>query len=161
PAALGDGARAIADALAALESATDRRMRLETLELLEGREPGVLVVQVDDKPHRHQIVFQMIEEGTAAGLEIERPAERMLDEARPGTLRLHLPQFLEADAELDRLAAFGEAETVAEPLGQRAARTLADQYVFAHQRHAGRIVRPMAAVPLDAHVAGDDAGHGV
>src|SRR5690606_20855947 len=44
PAALGNGAGAIGDARAALEGRRDRRMGLEALELLEGREVGIAVV---------------------------------------------------------------------------------------------------------------------
>ena len=158
PAALGDGARAIADALGSGEGRRDRRMRLETLEFLERRQIRVLVVQVHDEADRNLIVFQVIEEGAAAGLHVERPAEGMLDEAELVVLRLDLPEFLQADAELGGLAAFGEVVFGDELLGERAARAFADQHIFAHQRHAGREVRAMRTVFLDAHVAGVDAG---
>ena len=159
PAAFGDGARAVAEALGTREGAADRRMRLEALELLEGRQIRILVVQVHDETDRHHVVLEMIEERPAASLHVERPAERVLDQPRLVVFRLDLPQFLEADAELARLTAFGEAVSGDQYLGERAARALADQHVFAHQRHAGRIVRTVRAVLLHAHVAGDHARH--
>ncbi len=110
PAALGDGARAIGDALAALEGRRDAGMRLEALEFLVGREVGVLVVEVHDEADRHQVVAVVVEERAAAGAVVERPAERVLDEARLVLLGLDLPQLLEADAELLRLAALVEIE---------------------------------------------------
>ena len=58
------------------------------------------------------------------------------------------------------LAAVVEAVFGDQLLGERAARALADQHIFAEQRHAGREARAVRAVALDAHVAGDDAGDG-
>ena len=103
PAALGDGPRAIADAPAALEGLGDGGVRLEALELVEGRQVRVVVVEVDDEADGDEIVAEMIEEGAAAGAVAERPAEAVLDEAGPVALRLDLPQFLDAEAELRRL----------------------------------------------------------
>ena len=78
-AAFGDGARAIGDALAAFECLVDCRMLLEALELVEGREIGVLVVEVDDEAYRHQILAEVIEERAAASRVVERPAQRVLN----------------------------------------------------------------------------------
>ncbi|MNI01152.1 hypothetical protein D3C73_539840 [compost metagenome] len=55
-------------------------MGLEPLELLKGKDIGVLVVQVQDEADGDEIVFQVIEEGTTAGLHVKRPAEGVLDE---------------------------------------------------------------------------------
>ena len=66
-AALGDGARAIGQPLAALEGAADRRMGLEALEFLERRQIRIRVVEMDDEADRHQIVVEVIEERAAAG----------------------------------------------------------------------------------------------
>jgi hypothetical protein len=135
-------------------------MRLETLELLEGRQIGVLVVEVDDEADRNHVVLEVIEERAAAGLEIERPAEGVLHEARLVVLRRDLPQFLDADAEFLRLAMPSEIVSGDQLLGERTAHALADQDIFAHQRHAWREGRAVRAVALDAHVAGVDAGNG-
>ncbi len=58
--AFSDRTRAVGDALGALEGVTDGRMRLEPLELFEGEEVGVLVVQVHDEADGHQIVVQVV-----------------------------------------------------------------------------------------------------
>ena len=47
-----------------------------------------------------------------------------------------LPELLQADAEFAGLAALVELEAGDQLLGERAARALADQHVFAEQRHA-------------------------
>jgi hypothetical protein len=52
---------------------------LETLELVVGADPGVLVVQVHHKPDRHIAVAEVVEERAAAGGVVQRPAETVLD----------------------------------------------------------------------------------
>ncbi len=52
PAALDDGARAIADALAALQNRRDEGVRLEALEFMERACVGVPIVQVHDETQR-------------------------------------------------------------------------------------------------------------
>ena len=84
-------------------------MGLEALEFLEGRQVGVLVVQVDDEADRDLVVLEVVEERAAAGLHVERPAERMLDEAGLVVFRLDLPELLEADAVFAGLAAVVES----------------------------------------------------
>ena len=66
-AALGDGARAIGEPLAALEHGADRRMGLEALELVERRQIRIVVVEMHDEADRDLVVIVMIEEGAAAG----------------------------------------------------------------------------------------------
>ena len=102
----------------------------------------------------------MIEERAAAGAIVERPAERVLHQARPVLVGRDLPQLLEADAVLLRLAALGELELPDELLGQRAARAFGDERVLAAQLHAAHEVVGRLAVAADAHVAGGDADHG-
>src|SRR5262249_33411617 len=79
-AALSDGARTIGEPLAALEHRADRRMGLEALEFVEGREIRIVVVEMDDEADRDQIVVVVIEERAAAGPGAERPSEGMLDQ---------------------------------------------------------------------------------
>ncbi len=93
-------------------------MRLEALEFVERRQVGVLVVEVDDEADRHEVVAIVVEERTAAGLVVERPAERVLNEARFVLVGRDLPQFLEADAEFLRLAVAVEGEPRDELLGE-------------------------------------------
>ena len=71
------GTRAVGYALAALEGRADRRMGLETLELLEGGQMGIAVIQADDETDSHLIVFEMIDEGAAIGAVVHRPSRRM------------------------------------------------------------------------------------
>src|SRR5690606_1042349 len=130
-AALGDGACAVGDALGALERVANGRMGLEALELLERREIRVLVVQMDHEADGDLIVLEMVEERTAAGRGAQRPAEGVLDEAGLVLFRRNLPEFLEADAEFLRLAAFAEIVFRDELLGERTADALADEDVFA------------------------------
>ena len=157
-AALGDGAGAIANPLAAGERVAHQRMRLEALEFLERRQIRILVVEVDDKADRDQIVVEVIDERAAAGGIAERPAERVLHEAAPMLVRRDLPELFEADAEFLRLAILREAETLDQHLGQAAAGAFGEQSVFAAQLHAAGEAGFAMAVLADAHVAGGDAG---
>src|SRR5690606_23002385 len=67
------------------------------------------------------------------------------------------PELLEADAVFLRLAVAVEAEAGDKLLGKRATHALADQHIFAQERHAARIGRARLAIALDTHVAGSDA----
>ena len=135
-------------------------MRLEALELLERREIGVLVVEVDDEAHGNEVLAIVIEERAAAGGIVERPAERMLDETRLVLFGRDLPQLLEADAELLRIAVAIEGKAGDELLGERAARALGNDRVLAPELHAAGEVLRGRAVAADTHVArrhADDA----
>ena len=103
-AALGDGARAIGKPLAAFEQRADRRMGLEALEFVERRQIRIVVIEMHDEADRHQIVVVVIEERAAAGRIVQRPAERMLDQALLVLGGIDLPDFLQPDAEFRRLA---------------------------------------------------------
>src|SRR5436305_15348111 len=74
PATLSDGARAVGNALAALEGRTDQRVLLEALKLLERTNIRVAVVQMHHEPDRDLLVLEVIEERAAAGPVVERPA---------------------------------------------------------------------------------------
>ena len=104
-----------------------------------------------------EVIFQMIQERTTAGLETQRPAEGVLHEALLVLLRLDLPELLDADAEFLRLAIFGQVESGNQLFGERSAHALADQHVFAVQFHAAGEVRARLAILLDAHIAGGNA----
>ncbi|MCY1300579.1 hypothetical protein D9M70_501510 [compost metagenome] len=135
-------------------------MRLEALELLEREEIGVLVVEVHDEADGDQVVFEVVEERAATGLHAKRPAERVLHQARSMVFRLHLPEFLQADAEFLDAAVLREVEFGDQLLGERTAHAFADQRVFAQERHATGEVRSRFAIALDAHVAGGNADDG-
>ena len=80
-AALVERPRAVGDPSAALEKRADRRMRLEALELLERVQKRVLVVEPDYKSDGHLPVFQVVQKGAAIGRSVERPADRVDDQA--------------------------------------------------------------------------------
>ena len=128
-------------------------MRLEALELVKRREIRVFVVEVEDEADRYLVVFQMIEEGAAAGAGIERPAEAVLDEALLVLFGRDLPQLLQADAELRRIAALVEFISGDKLFGERAAHAFADEDVLAHKRHAARVVRALLAGTRNPHIA--------
>ena len=134
-------------------------MGLEALEFVERRQIRIVVIEMHDEADRHQIVVVVIEERAAAGRIVQRPAERMLDQALLVLGRIDLPDFLEADAEFRRLAVGVEREFRDQLLGQAAARAFGEQRVFAEQFHAARVGRFVRAVLGDAHVAGGDAAH--
>src|SRR6478609_7804477 len=104
-------------------------MRLEALELVEGRECRVLVVEMHDEADGDEIVVEMIEERAATGLAVERPAEGVLHPALVELLRLDLPDLLEADAVFLGLTILVETKALDRDLGQRAARSFAEQRI--------------------------------
>src|SRR5271156_5849124 len=114
---------------------------------------------MDDKADRDQAIVVVVQERAAARAESQRPAETMLHAARQEACGVDLPDLLQADAVLFRLAAGIELELGDELFGQRSARAFADQDVFAAQLHApDEIVLRLAFAP-DAHVAGRDTDH--
>ena len=159
PATLGDGASPIGDPAPAREGVGDHGMRLEALELVEGRQGGVLVVQVDHEAHRDEVVLHAVEERAAAGAVAERPSEGMLHEPGPMRRGRHLPQLLEADAVFLRIASLVELEAADQALGERAARPLGDEHIFGPKLHAARVGFGDGAVAPDPHVARRHADH--
>ena len=109
-AALGDGARAIADALAAFENLRDGRMGLGALEFGERVQPRILIIQMHHKADRAKIVAPVVHEQAAAGLIVQRPAHAVQHKALFVLGGGKLPQFLQPDAELLRLAGFVQVE---------------------------------------------------
>ena len=147
-AALRDGARAIGEPLAALQRRAHRGVLLEALELLEGREVGVFVVQMNHEADRHQVVAVMVEERAAAGPVVERPTEGMLHEAGLVLLGRDAPQLLEAEAVFLRLAALMQREFLDQRPGELAAGALSEDGVLAAQLHAAGEVRPGRSVAV-------------
>ena len=134
-------------------------MGLEALKLVERRERRVLIVQVHDEADHHAVLAVVIQERAAAGRAIERPAERMLDQAGTMMVRLDLPQLLQADPVFLRLAVGVQIELLHQRLGQRAARALGEQGVAPFQLHAACEIGGGLLVLADAHIAGRDADH--
>ena len=158
-AALVQRARAVGDALAAFQHRRHRRVVLEALEFLEGRQPRVGVVEPHHEADRHQVVAQHVEPGPAIGVLRQRPAGRMPDQARLVLFLRDLPQLLDADAVGLRLHALAQLVGVEQLLGQGPAAALGEQGVGRAQFHARLVVRAFLAFLRDAHDAGDDAAH--
>ena len=87
PAAFADGARAVAEPLAAREGVANERMRLEALEFLERRQIRVGVIQMHDEARRHQIVAVVIDERAAAGCRYRAASRRCAGRGRAGACR--------------------------------------------------------------------------
>ena len=69
-------------------------MGLEALELVEGGQRRVFVVQMDDEADRCETIPVVIEERAARRALRERPAEGVLNEARIESGRVDLPELL-------------------------------------------------------------------
>src|ERR1700694_3178024 len=108
--ALVDRARTVRESLATFERTANRRMRLEALELVEGRKVGVFVVEVDDESHRDELFSKMVDERPAAGVVVERPALTVQDEPLPMITRRDLPQLLETNPVFLRIDAVAQVE---------------------------------------------------
>src|SRR5436309_6539625 len=95
----------------------------------------VAVVEVDDETRRHEVLPEVIEEGSAAGVVVERPAEAVLDEASAVSRWRDLPQLLDADPVLLRLATIREMKLADQLLGERAACPFGHEDVFRLKLH--------------------------
>ncbi len=122
-AALRDGARPVADALAAREGVAHQRVGLEALEFLERRQIGIIVIEMNNESDRHQVVVIVIEKRAAAGGIVERPAETVLHQAGPMPVGRDLPEFFQPDAEFRRLPAVIEPVARDQRLAQIPARS--------------------------------------
>src|SRR3546814_3783148 len=76
----------------------DRRVRLESLHLVERGEVRVVVVEADDVADIGLVVLQVIDEGAAPGGAAHRPAGGVDDRARLVLRGVELPELLDADA---------------------------------------------------------------
>src|SRR5262245_45025027 len=95
----------------------------------------------------------MIEERAAARAVVERPAERVLHKTGLVLRRRDLPQLLEAEPELRRLAVAIEPEAGDDLCGELSARAFGQQRVLATQLHAACERRLRLTVFADPHVA--------
>ena len=112
-------------------------MRLEALKLLERVQERVPVVEPDHKADRDLMVFQVIQERAAIGVAVERPADRVHDEAGLVPRRIDLPQFLDADRIGLRVGAVAQVKALDQRLGQRAAAAFGEQGLAADQLDPG------------------------
>ncbi len=134
-------------------------MILETLEFLEGAEPGIGVVESDHEADSDLIVLQVIKERAAIGIAGERPADGMDDPAGLVLGRVDFPQLLDADGESLRIDALTQLEPLEQCLGERAATALGEQCQAPMKLYAGGEIVGGLAVPAHAHIARGGALH--
>ena len=113
-----------------------------------------------DKADRYEVGSIVIKERPTACTVVQRPTKRVLHEPGAVPFRRHLPQLLEAQAELLRLAAFAQAELGSQGFAQRPACAFGDDGVFALELHAATEAAGWLAVSAEPHVAGGNAGYG-
>src|SRR5690606_25674854 len=99
----------------------------------------------------------MIEKTAAVGVRVERPALRMDDPARRMVRGVDVPKLLDAEAIDLRFAISVERELRLEHLGQVTAHALGEKGIFRMGFEPRGIVRLVATVARDTHVAGRDA----
>ena len=134
-------------------------MSLELLELVEGGEGRIFIVQMDDESDRHQSIIVVIKKRSSAAAARQRPPKRVLNNPRAEFLRGNLPQLLEANSIF--LWAVRRLEFVAGDrlFRQGSARAFRKQYVLAPQFHAPGETGLWFAVPSNSHIAGRDADY--
>src|SRR3546814_20351449 len=103
-ATVADRARAIGDALAALQYLRDLRVRLPLLHFLEGRGVRVAIVEPGHETERDLPIRLMIEEAAAVGVRVARPALRVEHPPRRLAGGVDAQQFLAPQAIALRLA---------------------------------------------------------
>ena len=86
-AAFNDGARAARNDLPALQQTLDLRVILPLLECLERFEARIFVIKTHDKADIYPIMVEVIDKAAAVDFVIQRPPERVLDEARVARAR--------------------------------------------------------------------------
>src|SRR5579863_457315 len=109
---------------------------------------------MNNKADGDQILIVMIEEGAAARPVAERPTECMLHEARLEFGRIDRPDFFQADAEFLGRAPVFQPVTGDYPLGERSARALGEERVFAAKLHAASEAGLVLAIATNPQVAG-------
>ena len=98
-------------------------MGLVALKLFKGRQPGVGVIQTDYHPDHDQIVIQVVQEGAAVGVRIQRPASSVNHQTGLGLGRVHFPQFFNANAVALCIAGFVQLEALGQFTAQVTTRT--------------------------------------
>src|SRR5690625_1009557 len=87
-------------------------MGLIALELVEGRQPWVGVIEPNDVANRDLIVFQVIAERTTIGVSRQRPARRVNDQSWLVLGGIDFPELLDAKSIGLRIAVFHEIEMI-------------------------------------------------
>ena len=134
--AVVDGARAVADALAAFEVSADGRVGFPALHFLERAHPRVLVVQPKHKAQGHLVAFEVVQKAAAKAAVGYRPAAGVHHQAGLGFGRVHFPQFLDANSVGLRVFAGVELVLGNQLFAQVAARAFGKNGVLGMQFHA-------------------------
>src|SRR4030095_16849561 len=130
--------------------AVERRMRIEE---------RIGVIQPGHEAERETVLWKCVDEGAAELLVPQRIPERVNHGARLDATAGNVPQLLQADRVLLRLAVLAQLELLDQSLGEIAAYTVAEDRhlgVDVHARFVGRLV---LAVLAHAAIAGADTDH--
>jgi len=127
------------------------------LHLLEGAEPGVLVVQAHHQAERDLVVLVVVEKAAAEGVGLHRPAGGVHHETGLVLGRIDFPEFLDAYRPARRITPFVELVFRDELLAQVAARAFGEDGVLGVQLHAELEAVGRLPVLADAQVAGGHA----
>ena len=155
--ALGNRARAIGHAFAALKQFRDHRVMFETLEFYIRENIWVLVTKVHHEADVDLIVFKVIDERPATCVALQWPAHRMGHATFFVLGRVDFPDFFHAQAVFLRLFALVQPVFRDHLFGQRSAHTFGQEDIFAMQFHAWFRVRPDCAVRFKPKYTGNDA----
>ena len=101
----------------------------------------------------------MVDPRSPVGARVERPAHRVLHQARLVLRGRDLPQLLDAQRVGRRVAVPAQVEALDHLLGHAAAASLGQQRVGRAQLHAGLVVAALLAFLGDPHVAGGHTRH--
>jgi hypothetical protein len=128
---------AVGKTFAALKELADFRVCFVALELFEGRQIGVAVVEPDHEADRHHVAFQVIAETAAVSGGIHRPAGGVDHQAFHVLGSGDFPQFLDADAVGLRVGAFAQTEARFEFLAKVAAAAFGEKVYLARSSMPG------------------------
>ena len=106
-------------------------MVFPALELVERRQVRVPVVERHDQPEEHLVVGRVIQEASALGVTVQRPACRVQDFAGFVPRSVDFPDFLEADAVVLRVGIRAKVEALHQGLAEIAAHAFGKNRVLA------------------------------
>src|SRR5690606_11398466 len=151
--AFHDGARAGRYDFSAFEQRANRRVMLELLEHFERLEFRMRVIQPDHEADIHAIIVKVVQEAAAISIVVQWPADAVLYGAGRDATGWQLPEFLESESVGLRRRMTVQFELSNQLFRDRTAATFRQYRQPGMNVDTGRIVRSMAAVVLDTHVA--------
>src|SRR5262245_51198552 len=134
-------------------------MLLEAVERHVGIEQRIGVIEASHETEREAVLGECVNEGTAELLMSQRIAERMSHCAGFDATAGNVPQLLQADRVLLRLAVLAQLELVDQPLGEIAAHPVAEDRDLGVNVHAWLVVRFLLAVLANTAIACTDTNH--